>query len=98
MWWWWEPALTIASHIGSQQGIMVWGVISFDNRTHLVVISVTVTARHSTTSYATVSFATPGLTFQYDNAQAHTVRVAMNSLQACPTFFLGRPDHPISLQ
>ena len=37
------PSLTIASHIGSQQGIIVWGVISFYNRYHQLVISGTVT-------------------------------------------------------
>ena len=40
-----DPALTIVSHTGPQQGTILKGVISFHSRTHLDVISSTVTAQ-----------------------------------------------------
>ncbi|GFT99040.1 transposable element Tc1 transposase [Trichonephila clavipes] len=33
-----DPAFTIALHTCPQTGVMVWGVISFDSRTPLVII------------------------------------------------------------
>ena len=87
-----EPALTIASYTGLRQGYMVWGVILFDSRIHLVFVSGTVTEQfydstalwHSITGYVAVSFRHPGLTFQHDNASSHMARVGMNYLHACP--------------
>ncbi|GFS66239.1 transposable element Tc1 transposase [Trichonephila clavipes] len=40
-----DPAFTIASHTGPQSGVMVWGALSFDSRTHLVVIRGTIKAQ-----------------------------------------------------
>ncbi|GFV96685.1 transposable element Tc1 transposase [Trichonephila clavipes] len=33
-----DPAFTIEHHTGPKPGVMVWGAISFDNRTPFVVI------------------------------------------------------------
>ncbi|UYV80155.1 hypothetical protein LAZ67_18001840 [Cordylochernes scorpioides] len=33
-----DPGLTVEHHTGPQQGVMVWGAISFDSRTPLVVL------------------------------------------------------------
>ncbi|UYV69400.1 Transposase [Cordylochernes scorpioides] len=40
-----DPDLTVEHHTGPQQGVMVWGAISFDSRTLLVVIPGTLTAQ-----------------------------------------------------
>ena len=42
---WRDPGLSIKSQTSPQQGVVVMGVIFFDSRTHLVVISVTLTAQ-----------------------------------------------------
>lgn len=85
-----DPAFTIARHTGPQQGIMVWGAISFDSRTPLVVIRGTLTAQRYVDDIlrpVLLPFLLqyPGLVFQQDNARPHTARVAMNCLQACQT-------------
>ncbi|UYV73011.1 CCDC130 [Cordylochernes scorpioides] len=40
-----DPGLTVEHHTGPQQGVMVWGAISFDSRTPLVVIPGILTAQ-----------------------------------------------------
>ncbi|UYV60905.1 MYO1D [Cordylochernes scorpioides] len=40
-----DPGLTVEHHTGPQQGVMVWGAISFDSRTPLVDIPGTLTAQ-----------------------------------------------------
>ncbi|GFV68034.1 HTH_Tnp_Tc3_2 domain-containing protein [Trichonephila clavipes] len=40
-----DPTFTIARHTGHKQGVLVWGAISFDNQTPLVVIRGTLTAQ-----------------------------------------------------
>ncbi|UYV81341.1 Transposase [Cordylochernes scorpioides] len=40
-----DPGLTVEHHTGPQQGVMVWGAISIDSRTPLVVIPGTLTAQ-----------------------------------------------------
>ncbi|UYV63662.1 hypothetical protein LAZ67_2005222 [Cordylochernes scorpioides] len=42
-----DPGLTVEHHTGPQQGVMVWGAISFDSRTPLVVIPGTLTAQRT---------------------------------------------------
>ena len=69
---------------------MVWGVISFDSRSHLAVISGTVTAQFYDDDIlqpVILPFLLrySRLTFQHDNAWTHLAYVAMNCLQACPT-------------
>ncbi|UYV72355.1 hypothetical protein LAZ67_9002766 [Cordylochernes scorpioides] len=42
-----DPGLTLEHHTGPQQGVMVWGAISFDSRTPLVVTPGTLTAQRA---------------------------------------------------
>ncbi|GFX84586.1 transposable element Tc1 transposase [Trichonephila clavipes] len=67
---------------------MVWGAISFDSWTPLVVIRGTLTAqRYADGILRTVLLPFllqyPGLIFRQGNARPHTARVAMNSLTGC---------------
>lgn len=85
-----DPAFTIARHTGPQQGVMVWGAISLDSRTPLVVIRGTLNAQRYVDDIlrpVLLPFLLqyPGLIFQQDNARPHTARVAMNCLEACQT-------------
>ena len=75
-------------HRLTEQGVTVWGVLSFDSRTHLIVISGTVTAQlydDDILQSVLLSFLLrhPGFTFQH-NTHLRMTRVAMNCLQACP--------------
>ena len=84
------PAFTVARPTGPQHGIMVWGAISFDSRTPLVVIRRTLNAqryRDDILRPVVLPFLLqyPGLVYQQDNARPHTARVAMNCLQDFPT-------------
>ncbi|UYV70155.1 hypothetical protein LAZ67_7002015, partial [Cordylochernes scorpioides] len=83
-----DPGLTVEHHTCSQQGVMVWGAISFDIRTPLVVIPGTLTAQRYVDDIqrpGLLRFLShhPGLTFQQDNARPHTSRVTMDCLQSC---------------
>ncbi|GFX56889.1 transposable element Tc1 transposase [Trichonephila clavipes] len=83
-----DPSFTIARHTGPQPGVMVWGVISFDIRTPLVVIRgpfrVQWYAEDILKTVLLLFFLQyPGLIFQQDNARPHTARVAINCLTAC---------------
>ncbi|UYV74518.1 VPS53, partial [Cordylochernes scorpioides] len=85
-----DPGLTVEHHTGPQQGVMVWGAISFDSRTPLVVIPGTLTAQRYVDDIlrpVLLPFLShhPGLTFQQDNARPHTARVTMDCLQSCRT-------------
>ena len=85
-----DPAFTIACHTTRQAGVMVWGAISLDSGTPLVVITGTLTEQRYVDDIlrpVLLPFLLqyPGLTFQQDNARPHTARVALNCLQACPT-------------
>ncbi|UYV66965.1 hypothetical protein LAZ67_4003475 [Cordylochernes scorpioides] len=42
-----DPGLSVEHHTGPQQGVMVWGAISFDSMTPLVVIPGTLTAQRA---------------------------------------------------
>ncbi|UYV76601.1 hypothetical protein LAZ67_14001425, partial [Cordylochernes scorpioides] len=71
-----DPGLTVEHHTGPQQGVMVWGAISFDRRTPLVVIPVTLTAQRYVDDIlrpVLLPFLShhPGLTLQQDNARPH---------------------------
>ncbi|UYV63904.1 hypothetical protein LAZ67_2005924 [Cordylochernes scorpioides] len=72
-----DPGLTVEHHTGPQQGVMVWGAISFDSRSPLVVIPGTLTAQryvYDILRPVLLPFLShhPGLTFQQDNARPHT--------------------------
>ncbi|UYV62778.1 hypothetical protein LAZ67_2001908 [Cordylochernes scorpioides] len=95
-----DPGLTVEHHTGPQQGVMVWGAISFDSRTPLVVIPGTLTAQRYVDDIlrpALLPFLShhPGLTFQQDNARPHTARVTMDCLHLAE-LFRGQQDRLIS--
>ena len=82
-----KPALTIASHTRPQKWVMFWCVI-FDTWTHPLVISFTVTTQfYDDDSLQLVMLPfllrRPELTFQCNNSQPRTARVAINCLQVC---------------
>lgn len=86
----WDTHLTVVRHTARQPGVMVWGAISFDSRTPLVVIRDTLTARRYVDEIlrpVVLPFLsrTPGLTFQQDNARPHTARLSTDCLRASPT-------------
>ncbi|UYV63751.1 hypothetical protein LAZ67_2005502 [Cordylochernes scorpioides] len=85
-----NPGLTVEHHTGPQQGVMVWGAISFDSRTPLVVIPGTLRAQRYVDDILRPVLwpflsRHPGLTFQQDNARPHTARVTMDCLQSFRT-------------
>ncbi|UYV83825.1 hypothetical protein LAZ67_X000316 [Cordylochernes scorpioides] len=85
-----DPGLTVEHYTGPQQGVMVWGAISYDSRTPSVVIPGTLTAQRYVDDIlrpVLLPFLShhPGLTFQQDNARPHTARVTMDCLQSCRT-------------
>lgn len=70
---------------------MVWGDISLDSQTSLVVIRSTFTAQlyvDEILAPVLLSYLSqnPGLIFQQDNARPHATRSSINCLQACRTF------------
>ena len=89
-------ALTLASHTGSQQGIMALSVISFGWKTNPLVISGTATAHHynydilesTMLRFVNIAFIHllrhRGISFQHDNVCPHTACNIMICLQACP--------------
>ncbi|GFX06543.1 transposable element Tc1 transposase [Trichonephila clavipes] len=81
-------AFTIARYTGPKTGVMVWGAISFDNRTPLGVNRGALTAQRYFDDILRVvllPFLLPWPYFQQDNAKPHTARVAMNCRTACQT-------------
>ncbi|GFW24382.1 transposable element Tc1 transposase [Trichonephila clavipes] len=85
-----DPAFTIERHTGPQQGVMVWGVISFDSRAPLVVIRDTLTKQRYVDDILRIVLLLfllqyPGLIFQQDNARSQTACVAANCLTASQT-------------
>ncbi|GFX56454.1 transposable element Tc1 transposase [Trichonephila clavipes] len=80
-------AFTVAHNSDPQPGVMVWGAISFDSRTTLVVIKGKLTAQRYVddivrTVLLPLICSTLALFFS-DNAKPHTARVATNCLTAC---------------
>ncbi|GFU34615.1 transposable element Tc1 transposase [Trichonephila clavipes] len=73
---------------------MVWGAISFDSLTLLIVISMCGPSR---ICFATIPLQYPGLIFQQDNARLHMARVTMNCLIACQTLHWPARSSDVSL-
>ncbi|KFM57660.1 hypothetical protein X975_14705, partial [Stegodyphus mimosarum] len=85
-----NPNFTIASHTGPQPGVMVYGAISLDTLTPLVVIKGTLIPQRYVDDIlrpVLLQFFLQynGLIFQQDNVIPHTAHVAMNCLTACQT-------------
>ncbi|GFV31621.1 transposable element Tc1 transposase [Trichonephila clavipes] len=86
-----DPTFTISRHTDPQPGVMIWGDISFDSRTPLVVIRDALTSqRYANDILRTVLLPfllkyPGGLIFQQDNTRPHTAHIAMNCLTAYQT-------------
>ncbi|GFX67079.1 transposable element Tc1 transposase [Trichonephila clavipes] len=82
-----DPIFTIARHTNLQSGVMVWGAISFDSRTPLVVIRGTLTVQRSVDDIlrtVLLPFLCSTLTLIFQKTICGT-RVVMNCLTACQT-------------
>ncbi|GFU10335.1 transposable element Tcb1 transposase [Trichonephila clavipes] len=82
--------IVLATVSGSQeaisQGVTVWGAISWDTRSSLVVLQGTLTARRYVDDILTpivlpMLSSRPGAIYQQDNARPHTARLSQQCLQ-----------------
>ncbi|UYV62024.1 hypothetical protein LAZ67_1007530 [Cordylochernes scorpioides] len=95
-----DPGLTVEHHTGPQQGVMVWGAISFDSKTPLVVIPGTLTAQWYVDDILRPVLLPlrshhPWLTFQQDNA-GHTRHVLLWIVFNLAELFRGQQGRLIS--
>ncbi|GFX18413.1 transposable element Tcb2 transposase [Trichonephila clavipes] len=80
-----DPAFIVERHTAISQGVTVWGAISWDTRSSLVVLQGTLTARRYVDDILTpivlpMLSSHPGAIYQQDNARPHTARLS----QQCP--------------
>ncbi|UYV78516.1 Transposase [Cordylochernes scorpioides] len=75
-----DPGLTVEHHTGPQQGVMVWGAISFDNRTPLVVIPGTLTAQRRLQPSRNVDYLARQLETIWQEISQHTIRNLYQSM------------------
>ncbi|GFV08130.1 HTH_Tnp_Tc3_2 domain-containing protein [Trichonephila clavipes] len=73
-------------HTAISQGVTVWGAISWDTRSSLVVLQGTLTARRYVDDILTpivlpMLSSRPGAIYQQDNARPHTARLSQQCLQ-----------------
>ncbi|GBM76207.1 Transposable element Tc1 transposase [Araneus ventricosus] len=73
-----QPACLRPRYTGPTSGVMVWGAISYDSRSTLVVIPRTLTAN----LYVRLVIPFKGGVFQQDNACPHTAVVTQHALQS----------------
>ncbi|UYV82611.1 hypothetical protein LAZ67_22000131 [Cordylochernes scorpioides] len=95
-----NPGLTGEHHTGPQQGVMVWGAISFDSRTPLVVIPGTLTAQRYVDDILDLFFCrsshiTPGLLLN-KIMPGHTRHVLLWIVFNLAELFRGQQGRPIS--
>ncbi|GFX91276.1 transposable element Tcb1 transposase [Trichonephila clavipes] len=81
-----DPAFIVERHTAISQGVTVWGVISWDTRSSLVVLQGTLTARRYVDDILTpivlpMLSSRPGAIYQQDNARPHTARLSQQCLQ-----------------
>ncbi|GFU83949.1 transposable element Tcb1 transposase [Trichonephila clavipes] len=81
-----EPAFIVERHTAISQGVTVWGAISWDTRSSLVVLQGTLTARRYVDDILTpivlpMLSSRPGAIYQQDNARPHTARLSQQCLQ-----------------
>ncbi|GFX10108.1 transposable element Tcb2 transposase [Trichonephila clavipes] len=78
-----DPAFIVERHTAISQGVTVWGAISWDTRSSLVVLQGTLTARRYVDDILTpiVLSSRPGAIYQQDNARPHTARLSQQCLQ-----------------
>ncbi|GFV60585.1 transposable element Tcb1 transposase [Trichonephila clavipes] len=78
-----DPAFIVERHTAISQGVTVWGAISWDTRSSLVVLQGTLTARRYVDDILTpivlpMLSSRPGAIYQQDNARPHTARLPNN--------------------
>ncbi|GFX34541.1 transposable element Tcb2 transposase [Trichonephila clavipes] len=81
-----DPAFIVERHTAISQGVTVWGAISWDTRSSLVVLQGTLTARRYVNDILTpivlpMLSSRPGAIYQQDNARPHTARLSQQCLQ-----------------
>ncbi|GFV84330.1 transposable element Tc1 transposase [Trichonephila clavipes] len=81
-----DPAFIVERHTAISQGVTVWGAISWDTRSSLVVLQGTLTARRCVDDILTpivlpMLSSHPGAIYQKDNARPHTARLSQQCLQ-----------------
>ncbi|GFY14318.1 transposable element Tcb1 transposase [Trichonephila clavipes] len=81
-----DPAFIVERHTAISQGVTVWGAISWDTRSSLVVVQGTLTARRYVDDILTpivlpMLSSRPGAIYQHDNARPHTARLSQQCLQ-----------------
>ncbi|GFU72302.1 transposable element Tcb1 transposase [Trichonephila clavipes] len=81
-----DPAFIVERHTAISQGVTVWGAISWDTRSSLVVLQGTLTARRYVDDTLTpivlpMLSSRPGAIYQQDNARPHTTRLSQQCLQ-----------------
>ncbi|GFU27988.1 DDE_3 domain-containing protein [Trichonephila clavipes] len=85
-----DPAFIVERHTAISQGVTVWGAISWDTRSSLVVLQGTLTARRYVDDILTpivlpMLSSRPGAIYQQDNARPHTARLSQQCLQGYDT-------------
>ncbi|GFW36676.1 HTH_Tnp_Tc3_2 domain-containing protein [Trichonephila clavipes] len=96
-----DPAFIVERHTAISQGVTVWGAISWDTRSSLVVLQGTLTARRYVDDILTpivlpMLLSRPGAIYQQDNARPHTARLFQQCLQGYDVLPL--PGHQIFRQ
>ncbi|GFT53549.1 transposable element Tcb2 transposase [Trichonephila clavipes] len=81
-----DPAFIVERHTAISQGVTVWGAISWDTRSSLVVLQGTLTAFRYVDDILTpivlpMLSSRPGTIYQQDNARPHTARLSQKCLQ-----------------
>ncbi|GFS96962.1 HTH_Tnp_Tc3_2 domain-containing protein [Trichonephila clavipes] len=81
-----DPAFIVERHTAISQGVTVWGAISWDTRSSLVVLQGTLTARRYVDDILTpivlpMLSSRPGAIYQQDNARPYTARLSQQCLQ-----------------
>ncbi|GFW00494.1 HTH_Tnp_Tc3_2 domain-containing protein [Trichonephila clavipes] len=81
-----DPAFIVERHTAISQGVTVWGAISWDTRSSLVVLQGTLAARRYVDDILTpivlpMLSSRPGAIYQQDNVRPHTARLSQQCLQ-----------------
>ncbi|GFX91231.1 HTH_Tnp_Tc3_2 domain-containing protein [Trichonephila clavipes] len=81
-----DPAFIVERHTAISQGVPVWGAISWDTRSSLVVLLGTLTARRYVDDILTpivlpMLSSRPGAIYQQDITRPHTARLSQQCLQ-----------------
>ncbi|KFM58838.1 Transposable element Tc1 transposase, partial [Stegodyphus mimosarum] len=82
-----QSAFVLQRHTAITPGVMVWGAISYDSRSSLVILRTSLTVqRYIDTILRPVALRFmarhPGAIFQQDNARPHTARIYLDCLHA----------------